>query len=626
MAPKSGERFGLCCVNMFMREHGNYRACLFLSLCLIFLISTQLKAKTTTRVYFKGTDAELEVHFINGEIPGPTLLLLGGIHGDEPGAYLAADLYADISLKKGNMIVVPRANLPSILGNVRGAARDMNRKFADRVVASDRDAAVVGAIKELMKESDFFINLHDGSGFFSPVWESTLRNPMRFGQSIIADAEEHTRADGSVLNLGSMVEQVLERVNAQIPVPEYRFRFNNHRTLEKNTLHKEQRLSATFYALTRVGIPAFGIETSKNIPDHRSRVRYQTMVVNAFLEELGIVVENPKLYLEDPKLKFLIVSINGSTPVVVKGNDVLEVRPGDRVRIVQIESNYSRGLTARIKGAAQGLNDIGREITVDQDTSIEVKKDRYLIATIPVRTGLRRSHSAAEISVKPRVEYFCVRVNSKTFIVEPGEELTVTKGDTLCILDPRTNLSRDREKAMKIDLRGFQAGGHYTGEDRGHQINTISDLQNKYATLRGSTAIFPLQAKLNNDIFAEAYVAVAEPRLEYVVLRGAGGLSFAAYSGDKLELPAGAVVRIMDVKTNNRTGAPLFVKMAGRSLKWEGSRSTGIDTSKLSETETPLDITRDGKSIGRIWLKQGNDYRLSAGSGEPYAPILRVRY
>ena len=59
-------------------------------------------------------------------------------------------------------------------------------------MASDRDAAIIGVIKELMNESDFFLNLHDGSGFFSPVWESTMRNPMRFGQSIIADAEEHT--------------------------------------------------------------------------------------------------------------------------------------------------------------------------------------------------------------------------------------------------------------------------------------------------------------------------------------------------------------------------------------------------------------------------------------------------
>ena len=131
---------------------------------------------------------------------------------------------------------------------------------------------------------------------------------------------------------------------------------------------------------------------------------------------------------------------------------------------------------------------------------------------------------------------------------------------------------------------------------------------------------------MNSKVFAEAYIAVAEPKMEYVVLRGSGGLSFAAYSGDKLELPAGAVVRVMDVKTNSPSGTPLFIKMAGRSLKWENSRSAGIDTSKLTDTETPLDITRDGNSIGRIWLKQGKDYRLSTGSGEPYAPILRVRY
>ncbi len=623
----SRERFGRSRFSMYgFLCHGDYRSFLFFSLCLIFLLASQIEAKNSSRIYFKGTESELEVHFINGEVPGPTLLLLGGIQGDEPGGYLAADLYADISLKKGNMIVVPRANFPSIVGDRRGLSGDMNRKFAGRVMASDRDTAVISVIKELMGESDFFLNLHDGSGFFSPVWESAMRNPMRFGQSIIADAEEHTRADGAVLNLGAIVEHVLEKVNTQISVPEHQFRFNNHRTLTKDSPHKEQRLSATFHALTRVGIPAFGIETSKNIPDHRMRVRYQTMVINAFLEELGIVVENPKLYLENPKLKFLIVSINDSTPVVVKGNDVLEVRQGDSIRIVQIESNYSRGLTARIKGSINGFNDIDRDITIFEDTSIEVKKDRHLIANSPVKVGMRRSHSVSEISIKPRVQYFCVRVNGKTFIVEPGEELAVTKGDSLYILDPRTNLSQEREKAVKIDLRGFQAEGPYTGEDRGHQINTGTDLQTNYASLRGSRAIFPLQAKLNNKIFAEAYIAVSEPKMEYVVLRGSGGLSFAAYSGDKLELPAGAVVRIMDVKTNSNSGPPLFIKMAGRSLKWENNRSAGIDTSKLTDAETPLDITRDGNSIGRIWLKRGKDYRLSTGSGEPYGPILRVRY
>src|SRR5271157_2798948 len=112
------EKIGQSCVSMYsFLRHGNYRAFLLLSLFLILLLSIQVEAKNSSRIYFKGTEAELEVHFINGETPGPTLLLLGGIQGDEPGGYLAADLYADISLKKGNMIVVPRANFSSIVGN-----------------------------------------------------------------------------------------------------------------------------------------------------------------------------------------------------------------------------------------------------------------------------------------------------------------------------------------------------------------------------------------------------------------------------------------------------------------------------------------------------------------------------
>ncbi len=201
----------------------------FVGVLAIVLLPCLLSAETSRRVYFKGSDAELDVYFIKGSTPGPTVLLLGGIQGDEPGGYLAADLYADIALKKGNMIVVPRANFVSIVSNQRGHVGDMNRKFAGRLNPSDRDTAVVGMIKELMQQSDFFLNLHDGSGYYSPAWESSLRNPMRFGQSIIADMEALTLPGGTVLDMGGIVRRVLDRVNSQITNPEHMFQFNNHR-------------------------------------------------------------------------------------------------------------------------------------------------------------------------------------------------------------------------------------------------------------------------------------------------------------------------------------------------------------------------------------------------------------
>jgi len=583
-------------------------------------------SETTHRIHFKGTEAELHVYTITGSSPGPTLLLLGGIQGDEPGGYLAADLYADLTLKKGNLIVVPRANFLSIVENNRGVEGDMNRKFAGALKEMDRDVRVVEIVKGLMKKSDFFLNLHDGSGFYSPTWESPLRNPMKYGQSIIADDEEHTTPDNKIIPLGEIARRVIEKVNSQMSIQDHLFRFSNHRTLRRDSLHKEQRLSATFHALTKVGIPAFGIETSKNISDYRLRVRYQTMAINAFLDEFGIVPDNPRIYLENPILKYLIVSINGRTPIVVNSQDVLKVQRGDNIRLVHIESNYSRGLTARVKGAGSSFNDLNQQVNITENTVIEVRKDRFLMGTLPVEIMPAKTRSVAGVHFEPRIRHFCIRVNDKTFMIEPGEELIVFRGDIVVLLDPVTNMPEDDLKSVRIDLRGFQADSSpYPQEDRGHQINTATDMQQKYATVRGPQSIFPLQAKLNKKVFAESYIAVAEPRLEYLVLGGSGGGNFVAYPGDKLELPGNMMLKIMDVKTNIPESTRLSLTMAGRTLRWQPG-SAGIDTSKLELAEMPLDITRGGRSLGRIWLKQGKEFRLSSQGRRPHTPLVPVRY
>lgn len=599
-----------------------------LFILLLLLIPAPTLAETTHEVHFKGTDSELDVFHIKGREPGPTLLLVGGIQGNEPGGYLAADLYADVCLKKGSMIVVPRANFFSIVTNQRGVRGDMNRKFAGSTRESDQDARVVEIIKALIKESDYFLNLHDGSGFYSADWKSPLRNPKRYGQSVIADADVYVRKDGRVLRLEEMAKTVLHKVNPRIGESKHHFEFNNHRTLERDTIHKEQRLSATFHALTKVGIPAFGIETSKNIRDYRLRVRYQTMAVNAFIELFGIVLDNPNTYLENPYLKYLIVSINGRTPIVVSGRDVLRVQKGDRIKIVHIESNYSRGLVARVRGSGKRFNDLDQEITITRGTEIEVHKDRFLLATVPVEImSSRVSSGPSGIRFEPGVEYFLVRLNGSTFAVQPGNELTVTQGDSLVILDPKTNLDSETEKHLRIDLRGFQAeSSPYPVEDRGHHVNTGKDLIPSYGHVRGDVTIFPLQAKLNKNVIGQCYLAVTQPKLRYLVLSASRGESFVVYPGEKLELPQHEVVRIVDVRTNFTDSVPIFFTMSGKTIRWQQSGSAGIDASKLTEREVPLDIIRNDRSLGRIWLKQGEVFQLSSRGRGERTPTVPVRY
>src|SRR4030042_5579715 len=90
---------------------------------------SQAFSKREHLAYFPNTAYELNIYKIKGKKPGKTLMLIGGIQGNEPGGFLSADLYADMRLEKGNLIVVPRANFYSIITNQRGPHGEMNRKI-----------------------------------------------------------------------------------------------------------------------------------------------------------------------------------------------------------------------------------------------------------------------------------------------------------------------------------------------------------------------------------------------------------------------------------------------------------------------------------------------------------------
>ena len=181
---------------------------LIYSLVILFSVTGSLYADvkrpdTVREVFFTGTNHELEVYKIYGRQDGPTMLIIGGIQGDEPGGFLSADSYADIKLEKGNLIVIPRTNFYSIMlfnREVKGV--DMNRLF-DKT-PNDWQGDIVNKIKEYMKESDIFLNLHDGWGFHYPEHISWHKSPDRFGYSVIVDEEEFTCKDGRVLKLGEM--------------------------------------------------------------------------------------------------------------------------------------------------------------------------------------------------------------------------------------------------------------------------------------------------------------------------------------------------------------------------------------------------------------------------------------
>jgi len=347
-----------------------------LLLGIVFLFpNPALSQRRSHEVFFEGTDYELHVYRIYGKIPGKTLLLIGGIQGDEPGGFLSVDHYADISLARGNLIVVPRANFHSIILRKRKINEDLNRKFADET-KPNFETKIATILKRLIKESDCLLNLHDGSGFFSEKWVDANRNPLRYGQSIIADSETYRHPDsGETLVLGDMARSVIAQINRHIDNPDLYFHFNNHQTRDKGSKHKEQRKSATYYALYTCGVPAFGIETSKSLT-LEIKVRHHNLAINAFMDNLGIVQETPGVNLETPKLEYLVVAVNDSLPVVIRNRQTLHLNPGDRIQISHIEANYERGLTADLIDFGT-ISDVRKKFRINRSTRVVVRKDYY---------------------------------------------------------------------------------------------------------------------------------------------------------------------------------------------------------------------------------------------------------
>ncbi|MDY0163739.1 M14/M99 family metallopeptidase [Desulfobotulus sp.] len=451
------------------------------------------QGRCTHQTYFEDTDHALDVYRICGEEAGKTLMIIGGIQGDEPAGFLAADHYVDLTLKRGNLIVVPRANLPSIVESKRQIRRDMNRCFGTAGPGGDYEGKVVEVLKDLMGESDLLLNLHEGSGFYAPRWISKERNPLRYGQSLIADAAQYGRRDGHILDLGAMADFVVKKMNAQIPEAGHHFHFNNHRTLEEDSLHKEQRNSATFYALTQREIPAFGVETSKSLP-LKMKVQHHIHAINGFMEFLDIVPEIPALRIPPPVLDYLVVSVEGYPPFVVKKNERLEVPQGSVLRVSQVVANYPRGLSVRMDGV-DGVNILGRSVTLRENVRVRVFKDHEPCGSVAI--VLRDfSHKPGFRTEQPQGEglSYQVRIDATVFWIPDGAMVDVPLGAIFEILAVESGQTDPMD--LVVNFKGFVPNTSYnTGEDRGYPIDTAKDLWIRYSE-GGKGLVYPVETSL----------------------------------------------------------------------------------------------------------------------------------
>lgn len=570
----------------------------------LILLASPAWAKREHIVHFEGTPYELNVYKITGHKPGQTLMLIGGIQGNEPGGFLSADLYADMSLERGNLIVVPRANFYSIMLNQRGPNGDMNRKFNKKKHRNDREMKVVGILKRLMAQSDLMLNLHDGSGFYRPRYVSKSMNPRRFGQSIIADCDVYTDPKTGVrLNLGGIARRVCAEINRHIDKPLYRFHFNNHRTFDPKSPNREQIGSATYYALTRVGVPAFGVETSKSLPTIELKVRHHNLAINAFMKEMGIVPENPAIKVVRPTLRYLVVSVNGQRPTVVANKETLTLRRGDSIRVSHIEANYERGLSLDVLGLGD-IYDARKKFLIKRPTSIIVRKDNRQCGW--VRLKVRDGAPEPVPEQNPVAQYFVVQVNAKERLVANGQTLNLIRGDRLVLKDSWT--ANGQKGRFALNFKGFVADrARNDGDDRNALIKTGAGLLNKWS-VGGHGRRYRVVAEKGKQEYGEFYVLLESPSLDYIILTtGQGQAKFALSPDETFLVKPEEVLRLVDIKANVAADAGLrfVVRSAGRKTKLnigQGIRLKDLRAGGSSNDRPELIIYHYETPIGRIFL------------------------
>jgi hypothetical protein len=369
-----------------------------------------------------------------GKLDDNTLLIVGGIQGDEPGGFMAASLIAThYDITKGSVWIVPNLNFYSIIKRSRGPFGDMNRKFAD-LSKNDPEYKIVERIKSYITDPNvkLILNLHDGSGFYRPMYIDKMHQPLRWGQTVVIDQEILHNVD-KYNDTYTISEMVVNHVNKYLLKEEDIYRTKNtHTRFGKTHEQQEMAKTLTYYAVTN-GKSAFGHETSKQLPVDE-RVYYKLLAMEKFMDIMGIKY----------KRKFKM------------NMDGIRKALNDDINIVFDDTN--------VKMPLKDIRNIQRFFPIDKNGVVKYLPSNPLIKIIKkgdeytVYYGNRRltrlqADYAEHLSFNTEVE---VQVDGKYKKVKFGDTINVK--DNFLVVD---------EKKFRVNVIGYK---HKSGIETGKKI------------------------------------------------------------------------------------------------------------------------------------------------------------
>ena len=232
----------------------------------------QPQAARSTGTIAAGTEWATPYYVQDAGLPGPTVLIVGGVHGNEPAGAVAARQIRHWPLTCGKLVVVPRANVPALRAGRRLLPtkddRDLNRNFPRAADEPPRGELATALWRFVCKvRPTWLLDLHEGSGF-------RKSNPKTTGSSVIYQPGPDVRAEA---------ERMLEAVNATVAEDD-----RKHVLLRGPAGGSLARAAGE-----RLGARAMILETTYARQPVSLRARQHRLKVHCLLAALGMVACGP---------------------------------------------------------------------------------------------------------------------------------------------------------------------------------------------------------------------------------------------------------------------------------------------------------------------------------------------
>jgi hypothetical protein len=161
----------------------------------------------------KGTPWAVEGIAIHSGKAGPRVMVLGGVHGNEPGGWFAAEAIADWQVERGSLLVLPRVNWRSaaVVERTLPEIGDINRAYPGNATGAPAQriaSAIVDAARDFSPE--LLYDLHESWVFYG---ERGANNGTAFiGQTFAVGAGA---TDATIDRLANVVREVNGKISTR---------------------------------------------------------------------------------------------------------------------------------------------------------------------------------------------------------------------------------------------------------------------------------------------------------------------------------------------------------------------------------------------------------------------------